>query len=144
MNQIFTKKGIVLIGLPLFTIFTQLFIRLILGKDFNTIGITLGSLGVGQLFPFIYFDHFVANKILGINPKYEMKNGKFVVNYELKSNYSNNKEIDEIKNILYFAIFLNLALFMVTVYFGITGNILLHTIFGLISCLVSWYFLIFK
>ena len=74
MSKIFSKKGIILIIIPLFTLFLQGFIRFILKSDFNTIGITLGSLGIGQLLPFFYFDHFVANKLLGISPEYKFEN----------------------------------------------------------------------
>jgi hypothetical protein len=71
MTRIFSRKGIILIIIPLFAIFLQGFLRFVLKLDFNTIGITLGALGVGQLLPFFYFDHFIANKILGIAPSYK-------------------------------------------------------------------------
>ncbi len=64
MKKIISRKGITIVIIPLFAIFLQFFLRVILDKDFNTIGITLGALGLGQILPFFYFDHFVANKIL--------------------------------------------------------------------------------
>ncbi|MCE7057148.1 hypothetical protein LZF95_20880 [Algoriphagus sp. AGSA1] len=143
VDKLFSKKGIIIIVIPLFAIFLQLFLRYILGKDFNTIGITLGALGLGQILPFFYFDHFVANKILGITPNYEYSNGKLCVTYDVTTNIP-KEDIDKLKNLFIIAIFLNLGLFLITVYFGLTDKILLHTIFGTISCFVSWFLLIFK
>jgi hypothetical protein len=70
-------------------------------KDFNTIGITLGSLGLGQLLPFFYFDHFVANKLLGINPTYKVEDGTLVISYAAKPGI----EVDQqaVDNFLVFA-----------------------------------------
>jgi hypothetical protein len=143
MNKLISRKGITIVIIPLFAVFLQFFLRVILHKDFNTIGITLGALGLGQILPFFYFDHFVANKILGITPAYEFGVGKFSVTYELSAHIS-REEIDGLKNLFIIAIFFNLALFLVTVYCGLTDRILLHTIFGPIICCVSWFLIIFK
>lgn len=140
-----SRKGVVLIVVPLFCIFLQVFLRLILKKDLNTIGITLGSLGLGQLLPFFYFDHFVANKLLGITPSYQMTNDSFTINYKIRSGVEITQEVvDRLKNLFMVATFFNLGLFLVIVYLGITQHIGLHIFFGLISCVISWYLLIFK
>lgn len=143
MKKIISRKGIVIVIIPLFAVFLQFFLRMVLHKDFNTIGITLGALGLGQILPFFYFDHFVANKILGITPEYEFAPGKFTVSYELTAHISKD-EVDGLKNLFILAIFLNLALFLVTVFCGLTDRLILHTIFGAICCCVSWFLIIFK
>ena len=143
MSNLISRKGVILIIIPLFAVFLQFFIRTILCLDFNTIGITLGALGLGQMLPFLYFDHFIANKVLGLDPNYELKPAEFTVKYKLSSNIESN-DIDKFKNLFMAAIFFNLALFLVTVYFGIKGEIILHIIFGSFSCLISWYLLVFK
>lgn len=144
-KMLMTRKGITLVVIPLFALFLQVFLRLILNKDLNTIGITLGALGLGQILPFFYFDHFVANKLLGIVPKYRFINGEFQITYQIQQgNNINESQIDSLKNWFILAIFLNLCLFLVIVYFGLCGKILLHTVFGVVSCSISWYLLIFK
>lgn len=142
-KSIKTRKGIVLLIIPLFIIFVQIFIRVILKKDINTIGITLSALGLGQILPFFYFDHFIANKILGIAPDYDFADEKMTITYKLCTNVEKSA-VDSIKNDFMVAIFLNLVLFMLTVYFGLAEEITLHIIFGSICCIVSWYLLIFK
>ena len=145
MSKLISKKGIVIFVIPIFALFLQVFLRLILDKDLNTIGITLGALGLGQILPFFYFDHFVANKILGIAPKFNILDNEFQVVYKMRpSSGITEKEIENLKNWFVIAVFLNLALFIIIIYLGLTGKIILHTLFGVLSCVVSWYLLIFK
>ncbi|GGH09172.1 hypothetical protein [Mucilaginibacter phyllosphaerae] len=143
MKKIISKKGIILIIIPAFAIFLQFFLRIIMKKDFNTIGISLGGLSLGQLLPFFHFDHFISSKVLGINPHYKFEHGKFIISYDTSANVK-PEEIESIKNIFIIAIFINLALFLIIIYLGLTNHIILHTLFGLISCVVSWYLLIYK
>lgn len=145
IKSLISRKGIIVIVIPIFALFLQVFIRIILNKDLNTIGISLGALGLGQILPFFYFDHFVANKILGISPEFNVQNDELLIKYKIKRNTSITEgEIDKIKNLFVIAIFLNLALFLGIVYFGLTGYILLHTILGIFSCFISWYLIVFK
>jgi hypothetical protein len=145
MAKVFSRKGIILIVIPLFTLFLQGFIRFILKSDFNTIGITLGSLGLGQLLPFFYFDHFVANKLLGISPEYKFENETLQVVYRVVPGVEIKQDkINALKNWYITVIFLNLALFLIIVYLGIIEKIAFHILLGALSCFLSWYLLIFK
>ncbi len=83
MKKLLSRAGIVLVIFPLTVLLLQIMFRLAFGKDLNTIGITLGAMGLGQLFPFLYFDHFVANKVLGIRPSYEVKNSELIITYKV-------------------------------------------------------------
>lgn len=143
MKKLTSRKGIIIIIIPLFAVFLQFFLRKVLDHDFNTIGITLAALGLGQILPFFYFDHFVANKILGISPEYNYSENKFSVVYQLKNNIP-IEEIESVKNLFVIAVFVNLALFLVTLYCGLEGLIILHTIFGAICCFISWFLIVFK
>ena len=144
MSKLISRKGIVLIVIPLFTIFIQGFIRYIMKLDFNTIGITFGALGLGQIFPFFYFDHFIANKVLGISPTYVTDEKELKIIYKLTSNITDTGKIDDLKNLFFISIFVNLTLFTVILYLGFTGHIFWHIFFGVISCFSSWYLLIYK
>jgi len=143
MKKLITRKGIILVIIPLFTIFLQCFLRIILDKDLNTIGITFAALGLGQLLPFLYFDHFIVNKVLNIKPHYSFDKNEFKIIYKAGQNV-NSEEIDSVKNWFYIAIFINLSLFLCVIYLGLAGKIVWHIIFGSISCLISWYLLVFK
>ncbi|WP_228237260.1 hypothetical protein [Allomuricauda sp. M10] len=144
MTDSILRKVIVLVLIPVFAIFVQFFLRMILGTDFNTIGITLGTLGIGQLLPFLYFDHFITNKIFGLKPTYDIKQNEVSIKYKMSVQSLDSTKIDGLKNQFLLVIFLNLALFLVIIYLGVKGEIVWHTIFGGISCLSSWYLLIFK
>lgn len=145
IKSLISRKGIIVIVIPVFALFLQIFLRLILKKDLNTIGISLGALGLGQILPFFYFDHFVANKILGISPEFSLQNDELLVKYRIKQSATiQDGEIEKVKNLFTIAVFLNLALFLSVVYFGLIGDILLHTVLGLISCSISWYLIVFK
>lgn len=143
MTKILSRKVIILIIIPLFAIFLQGFLRYVLKLDFNTIGITLAAVGVGQLLPFCYFDHLVANKILGISPHYKTMKGELQITYKASSNIK-DKDIEAIQNLILIAIFFELALFIITIYLGLSGYILYHIILGSFTCIISWYLLIFK
>jgi len=138
------RKIIVLVVIPLFAIFIQFFLRMILETDFNTIGITLGTLGIGQLLPFLYFDHFITNKVFGIKPSYEVKSDEISIKYKMTTQSLDEKKIDKLKNQFILAIIFNLALFLIVIYLGVKGEILWHIVFGAISCLTSWYLLVYK
>jgi hypothetical protein len=145
IKYLISRKGIILIVIPVFALFLQIFLRLILKKDLNTVGISLGALGLGQILPFFYFDHFVANKILGISPEFNIENDELLVKYKVKKNATISEgEIEKVKNTFVIAVFLNLTLFLCIVYFGLTGDIMLHTLLGLVSCIISWYLIVFK
>jgi hypothetical protein len=143
IKKLLSKKGVILVIIPLFVIFTQAFVRYILNKDFNTVGITFGALGLGQLIPFIYFDHFITNKVLNIAPAYDLNNKKLIITYDLVSNVDSGK-IESVKNLFFAAVFVSLGLFLVTVYLGVTNQIGWHLAFGVCNCLISWYLLFFK
>ncbi|MEK7254957.1 MAG: hypothetical protein AAB316_09445 [Bacteroidota bacterium] len=143
MKKLISRKGIVLILIPFFVIFLQAFIRYVLGKDFNTIGITLGALGLGQILPFVYFDHFVANKIFNISPSFAAKGDKFIITYKAGVKVG-IEDIEGMKNLTYVAIFVNLMLFVMTVYFGLIQLTLLHIISGSLCCLLSWGVIFYK
>ena len=143
INKLISRKGVVTIIIPLFAIFIQAFIRFILDKDFNTIGITLGALGLGQMLPFFYFDHFVANKVLSVAPTYNTSGRKLVISYDLKFTIEQG-EIERMKNLFIIGIFLSLGLFFVTVYLGLTDHIGWHLLFGSMNCVISWYLLLFR
>jgi|GEM_PF-5323180 len=143
MKKLISRRGIVLIIIPLFTIFVQCFLRFVLKKDLNTIGITFAALGLGQLLPFLYFDHFIVNKVLNIKPQYSFEGNELNITYKTGQNI-NSEEIDSVKNWFYVAIIFNFVLFLCIIYLGLIGKIVWHIIFGIISCLISWYLLVFK
>ena len=143
MKKILTRKGAVLIIIPSFIVFLQVMFRLTAGQDLNTIGITLGALGLGQIIPFLYFDHFIINKVLGIKPVYSYDSNELSITYKLQSNII-AEDIESSKNYLFAATFCSLGLFLVILYLGLNKIIIPHIIFGVISCSVSWYILVFK
>lgn len=143
MTKILTRRGIVLIVMPLFLIFLQIFIRFILHKDLNTLGITFAALGVGQLFPFLYSDHFIINKVIGTKPLYLNQENTVVIKYETFQNID-NEQIEKVKNYIFGAIFFNLGLFMCVIYLGLIGHVFMHISLGIISCIITWILLIFK
>lgn len=144
-NKIFSGKGIVFIILPLFTIGLQLFIRIILDKDWNTIGITFAALGLGQIFPFLDFNHFIRSKILSIAPEYKDNNGSIEISYRLfQKKPIKNDEIEKLKTQFLIALLLNLILYLLTIWLGVMDYIFFHIVLGLICCIVSWYLIIFK
>ncbi|QNA42677.1 hypothetical protein [Lacibacter sediminis] len=143
MNKLISRRGIILIIIPLFVVFLQGFLRFVLKHDFNTLGITLGALGLGQMLPFFYFDHFIANKVLAVAPSYKMNTDELQISYKVKGNV-NPEEIDKVKNWFIIAMFVSLALFLITIYLGLSGEIEWHVFFGGLSCIISWILLVFK
>lgn len=146
VKKILSRKRVVLIGVPLFALFIQGFVRFVLKTDFNTIGITLGSIGLGQLLPFMHFDHFVANKLLGTKAKeVKVENVEVRLLYKVESGVNLDIEkIETTKSLFTWAIITCLGLFFIIVYLGIRGYVFWHIFLGSVICIVAWYLLIFR
>lgn len=127
---------------PISVVFIQGFIREISSIDFDTVGITIGAIGLGQIFPFIIYDTLIVGKIITIKPSYSMTKSQFVTRHSFLLK-RNGDSIDKLKKLTYVIFIMNLLLFMVTVYLGITGEYWAHIIFGTIGCLISGIYLLF-
>ncbi len=145
MKKVLTRKGIVLIVIPLSLIFLQLFVRFLIKSNISYIGITLGALGIGQLCPYLYFDHLILNKAFSLQPDYKTEPGKLILEYSVQVAESFDKtKFELLKNLYILSIFLTGALFLFTIYFGLTGSEGIHVLLGVIICIYTWYLLIFK
>ena len=56
-SKFLTIKSIVAIGIPLTAVCIQALLRYAMDIDFNSMGITLSAIGIGQIFPFIIFEN---------------------------------------------------------------------------------------
>lgn len=136
-------KALILTGIPLLIIFFKVFIRFLLGLDyFSQIGVTLASLGLGQIFPFIVFDNLILSKILSTKTDYTFSKSEFKVKYRVELAKSTER-IESLKAITLIVFFTCFMLFMICVYFGSTGNEVFSSVFGSISVLIVWSYLIF-
>lgn len=137
-------KAVIIIGIPMMIIFLKVFVKYALGVNlYDQVGITLSSIALGQIFPFIVFDTLLIGKVISTSTDYNFTDNKeFIVKYQLAMEKSPER-IDDLKAITFLIFFACLILFMVCVFFGAKGDYLSSIIFGSINSLIVWLYLLF-
>lgn len=139
-NKYLTTKSLIAIGIPLTVIAIQALIRISADKDFNGIGITLSSIGIGQIFPFIIFESFLLSKIFGLKEESQyISDGKIAMTYKIE-NKADLTTIKEIRLLSYGFFLLIILLFITTIVLNLKGEIGYHILTGLLSCILAWYY----
>jgi hypothetical protein len=135
-----SHKWIRVIALPLFAVFLQAILRFSANHDFNTVGITLASIGLGQLLPFIMFDHLLVNRVFKPKTKITSNSpGKIEFNVELSEIQGDLTEhVGKQGSMFLIAALISLLLFSIVILLGIKGFIITHILLGLGSCVASW------
>ena len=65
-------KAVILIGIPVFIIFLKIFIKMVTGSPlYDQVGVTLSSMAIGQIFPFIVFDTLLIGKVISTTTDYQ-------------------------------------------------------------------------
>jgi hypothetical protein len=140
MKEKLTTKSIIAIAIPLTTIGIQWLLRDLAKSEFNSIGITLASIGIGQIFPFIVFENFLLSKVFSLKEEKVISNNQLILTYKVESNDKNN--LKDIRLLSYLFLLINILLFIATVSFSLQGNFKLHLLTGFISCGLAWYYTI--
>lgn len=127
---------------PLAVVIVQWFIRHISDVDFNTVGITLGAIGLGQIFPFIIYDTLIVGKVLSVRPYHSFTRSEFTTRHQFLLE-RDDQGIENLKKWTYLLFVVNLLLFMFTVYLGVTGELWTHITLGGVTCVISALYLLF-
>jgi hypothetical protein len=138
-------KATIIIGIPLLIVFLKVFIQYVVAKAglFDHIGLTLSSIALGQIFPFIVFDTLLIGKVISTSTDYNFTDNKeFIVKYQLALERSPEK-IDDLKAITMLIFIACLVLFMVSAFLGANGDYMYSTIFGVVNSVVVWLYLLF-
>ena len=141
-SNFLTIKSIVAIGIPLTAVCIQALLRYAMDINFNSMGITLSAIGIGQIFPFIIFENFLLSKVFGIKEEANFAGeGKISIIYTME-NKGNTNNIKDIRLLSYVFFLINIILFILTIILNLKGEIYLHLLTGAISCLLTWYYTI--
>lgn len=144
MKKIFSFDALFLIFIPIGSVIIEQVIKKALGYYDLNISLTLSSIALGQIFPFILFENLLLNKIFKLTPNYVTTGNTFQVTYS----FTNNKTpagIDKTKKMAYFLFVVCIVLFVVNVYCSYRGQGLFEkNIFGVANSLLVWSFLIFS
>lgn len=102
MKEKLTTKSIIAIAIPLTTIGIQWLLRDLAKSEFNSIGITLASIGIGQIFPFIVFENFLLSKVFSLKEEKVISNNQLILTYKVESNDKNNLKILDFYHICFY------------------------------------------
>jgi hypothetical protein len=141
-KNLFTTKSVVAIAIPLTIVAIQGLIRYSADKDFSSIGITLSSIGIGQIFPFIVFENFLLGKIFGLKEEAAFTGDGMITIVYKTENKGNLNLLKEIRLMAYIFFLVNIVLFISTIILNLKGHIWSHILTGMLSCLISWYYTI--
>lgn len=138
-------KYIFTIGIPLFVIFLQVFLKIVCGADFTTnLGITIGAIGLGQIFPYIAFENLLVSKIIHLKTNHEMTEKGFTVQYFFEQ-VNNIPNLDKIKAYAFSILLLSISIFMIIVVMSANEQPVIYRIgLGSLNCGISWLFILSK
>ena len=136
-----TVRSLISIAIPLTIVILQALVRYSADKDFDTIGITLSSIAMGQIFPYIIFESFLLGKVFGLKEESQfLADGKLSLTYQMENKDSVVSNIKKIRLLSYFFFLITLLLFIITIILNFKGEIAFHILTGFLSCIVIWYF----
>ena len=138
-------KYVFTIVVPAFVIFLQIFIKNICGADFTpNLGITIGAIGLGQIFPFIAFENLLFGKVLNLKKSLSTTGNSFTIQYSFEQ-IANDSRMENIKALALGLLFLSIAIFMIIVYMSVNDAPTYQRVsLGLMNCIISWSFILSK
>ena len=136
-------KYVFTIGIPIFVIFLQVFLKFLCDVDLTTnLGITIGAIGLGQIFPFIAFENLLLTKIFRLKEEPQLTTGGFKVEYTIEQ-ISTNRSIDKMKGMAFGILLLSIVLFMVVVTMSsYEQSIFWRVGLGIVNCIITWAFIL--
>jgi hypothetical protein len=140
-DYLLTTKAFAAMFVPLGIVLIQALLRYAMNEDFDSLGITLSSIGIGQIFPVIIFENFLLSKVFGIKEEIIQDGGTTSIVHKLEQKEVTSS-IKDIRLYSYIVLLINLLLFMLTIILNLKGNACLHIVTGCLSCLVTWYYTI--
>jgi hypothetical protein len=136
------KRVISAVLMPFSLIFIQFFLKWALEKDIDNIGTSLSAMAMGQVFPFIIYDHLMFSKFFSFEAKHETTSSTLKITQRVKLN-KNIEQVDTIKNLTIMLFVIILVLFLVATTLGLKGGYEnLNFLTGLFAVLLSTSYLI--
>lgn len=143
MNPTIAKRTIQAIVMPLFILFLQLFFKVLFNKEITTVGISLASIGIAQIFPYMFWDNLILLKVTTLLPTSEKDSGVLKLGY----NFTVTKGMDQIntlKNLTMLMFIVILTLFILTLGMGYKPEYYsYHNISGTFCALLSIGYVIY-
>lgn len=139
-----SRKAIGLIAIPVALIVIQNLIKFAAKAKISGVGISLSTLAVGQLFPFVFYENLLLGKFISI--KKELKKGKknhSSLNQKITLVLNDNiEDFDGIRSKLILMLTINVVLFVMSIAFFTTGYDFVSMCIGICACLISWFNLV--
>ncbi len=138
-----SKKIIQALMMPAFVLLMQTFFKFLFNEQVVGLGVSLASIALAQIFPYLFFDNLVLLKVFKLGAEFEDVENNLVTKYSLTVNKS-KKQISVLKNLTLALFIIILTLFIITL--GITykvGYYEYHYLVGIMAVLLSISYLIF-
>ena len=136
-------KAISLIAIPIAVLLIHLIIKWIGKVEIKGIGISLATIGLSQIFPFVLFENLIMGKFISLKKEDSLKKNVWTRKTTPLIN-ENIKEIDSVRNKFILIFIANLLLFLITIGLFSYGFELSHIISGFLSCILSWQIIVFS
>jgi hypothetical protein len=143
VNQVFVKRSIQAIGMPAFVLLFQWFFKFLFDEKFKGLGISFASIGIAQIFPYLFHDNLILLKVVSLAHKSMSNTSSLSTTYEFNVKKDNDKIIT-LKNLTMFIFIVILSLFLITL--GLTYKMpdsSIHIWTGIFCAVLSLLYIIF-
>ena len=139
MNYVFT------IGVPLFVIFIQICLKFACDADFTSnLGVTIGAIGLGQIFPYLALENIIKNKLLKTKFEQEVANNSYNIYFSFEE-AQNEVDLKKIQTFTLAIMLSCICLFMIVIVLSVKDYPALISIpMGTLNCLITWMFILYK
>lgn len=144
LAKITTRKLLIVIIFPAILLLLQSYVKWEHGISISNFGTTLATLSLGQVFPFLFFEHTFLMKCFEVQKTYKSryKGSTIAISYSIKS--KTEKDINRLKNLTVLLFVTLTVLFFFTMFLGLDENfVTLHTVSGGVGVIMSTAYLLF-
>ena len=116
-TNVLYKRCIQAIVMPIVVLMIQLLFKFLLDKEITSIGVSLGAIALGQIFPYLFFDNLIMLKVFSMSAQFENIENKLINSYEFKIKKDSNG-INTLKNNTVMCFLLILFFFLASLTFA--------------------------
>lgn len=143
IKNLFSFDALITIVIPIVVVILEQIMKKTLEVYDLNVSITLSSIALGQIFPFIIFETLLSTKIFKIRTETISNKDTLQMTYKFENNKS-PKSVENMRKIVYLIFCVCLILFFLNIYFSFKGQTFIQkNIFGFINVILVWGFIIF-
>ena len=139
MDKFISRRMLNSFAIPFGIVFVQLVLKYFNNGELKYIGVSLSAIALGQILPYLSYDHLMCNKVLTHVPEHKETKIGISTTYIPKRLIKADK-IEPLKLRTNFLILGVAFLFIFVLVLGLNNHVCLHNIFGIVALILSTYY----